>query len=162
MRGQFYIPGMVVILITVFIYVCSNLVPHVLVINWNLHVVNGVSWWVSGGLREVGLEDTKHKWLISEVTLRKELQLQGASWAGEAAEMTQALRTRVTCSWLTVSRSNNWGGGGGDSPWKNLEWTYEITEWSQWRGGACAPHPLVYLILQSPRGFLCLRAITCR
>lgn len=43
MRGQFYMPGMVVILMTVFIYVCSNLVPYVLVINWNLYIVNGVS-----------------------------------------------------------------------------------------------------------------------
>lgn len=161
-------PGVVVILITVFIYVCSNLVLHALVINWNLYVVNGVNWWVSGGMREVGREDTNTNDLFLRSHREKSYSLkvrqrdeQGASSAGEVTEMTQDLRI-VTCSWVKVSMSNNWGWGGGGSPWKNLEWTSKITEEPQWKGGVWVPHHLVYLILQSPHGFLGLIAITCR
>lgn len=36
-------PGIVVILISVFISVFSDFVSHILVISWNSYIVNGVS-----------------------------------------------------------------------------------------------------------------------
>lgn len=137
-RGWFYMPGIVVILISVFISVCSDFVSHILVISWNSYIVNGVSWWVSGGLLEGGAWGHRHEWFISEVTLREE---RAAAWkwgSGKSKNMllvSLARRQRwlkpwgLTYSWFKVSGRNPWVWMVGNL-WKNLEWTNKITEWT--------------------------------